>query len=108
MKTENLTINEAIDALNAGHKLTHPCLKKSGKYIIKDPLYNRPLYIDYHKGCNPHFPHGDTYHMKCIAGLKILTHDDELDICGMTVQWKNDEPEKNFEEYETGWCVIND
>jgi len=108
MKTANLTIYEAIDALNTGYKLTHPGIEKRAKYIIKDPSLDRMIEIDIDKGSNPLIPRGDVYWRKCIFGVGSLSYENELIVCAIVAEWKNNEPEKDFGEFETGWSIIND
>lgn len=108
MKTENLTITEAINALNTGYKLTHPGIEKRAKYVIKDACFDSPIGINTDKGCDPRIPYGDVYWRKYVYGLMSLNHENELVVCSIVADWKNNEPEKDFGEYETGWSIIND
>lgn len=78
-----MNLDEAIEALNKGCKLTHPRLKEKGKYIIKNPNLDIPVKLTYDVGFDSKLDpeYRDTIHRK---GLFV-----GKEWCGQEMEVKN-------------------
>lgn len=102
--TDNLTLDEAIEALNDGKKVTHRIFDDN--YLEKSrPVVEYGIEKGFDDILDP-FHEKDTYYVEYICGVNVYNKDGERIGYNPRAYWKNGENKRVFPL--EGWKIIEE